>query len=350
MFQQIQPLEDSRWDALLERHPRASVFHTRAWLQALRRTYGYEPIAYTISPPGGELQNGIVFCRVTSWVTGRRLVSLPFSDHCEPLLDDQADLPAFLAASEQDFRRTGLSYIEIRPIHALDGPIRLFHSTHRYCFHQLDLGPGLDTIFNNCHKDSTQRKIRRAEREGLIYREGHSEALLDSFYRLLLLTRRRHQIPPQPKRWFRNLIAGFGEALKIRVAFNGDQPVAAILTIRYKDRLVYKYGCSNAQFNNLGGTHLLFWKAIEEAKHEGLRVFDLGRSDCESTGLVTFKDRWGASRSTLTYSRLTASADSKWNFGSAGGGWTLRIAKRIVSHLPDGILHSAGSLIYKHIA
>src|SRR5271154_2890210 len=77
---EVQPLTDRRWDEFLERHPRASVFHTTGWLKALRQTYGYEPIAYTTSPPGSDLRNAMIFCRVQSWLTGPRLVSLPFSD------------------------------------------------------------------------------------------------------------------------------------------------------------------------------------------------------------------------------------------------------------------------------
>ena len=38
----------------------------------------------------------LVFCRIHSWLTGRRLVSLPFSDHCEPLYDSEEELQ-FLA-------------------------------------------------------------------------------------------------------------------------------------------------------------------------------------------------------------------------------------------------------------
>ena len=83
----IEPLKDLRWEPFLARHPRASVFHSSAWLAALHRTYGFQPIAYTTSSAGEDLENAMVFCRVESWLTGRRLVSLPFSDHCEPLVD-----------------------------------------------------------------------------------------------------------------------------------------------------------------------------------------------------------------------------------------------------------------------
>ena len=46
------------------------------WLESLRLTYGYDPLVFTLSPAGRELENGIVFCRVRSWLTGRKLVSV----------------------------------------------------------------------------------------------------------------------------------------------------------------------------------------------------------------------------------------------------------------------------------
>jgi len=343
----VDPLHDSRWNALLESHPSSSIFHTVPWLEALRRTYGYEPIVVTMSPPGTDLSNGLVFCRIDSWLSGRRWVSLPFSDHCEPLVDDAASLQTMLSSVEQIVRQERALYLEIRPLRAVEASSDLFHSRHSYYFHQLDLTPDIDTLFRNCHKGSTQRKIRRAEREGLIYKDGQSESLLSDFYRLLFLTRKRHQLPPQPKRWFSNLIACFGDVLKIRVAFKGRQAVAAMLTIRYKNTLVYKYGGSDARFHNLGGMHLLFWKAIQEAKQEGLGVLDFGRSDCDNTGLTTFKDRWGGTRSVLTYSRFATTSNPRPLYEQEG--WKVSIAKRILSHSPDRVLHSIGDLLYKHI-
>jgi CelD/BcsL family acetyltransferase involved in cellulose biosynthesis len=345
----IQPLEDTRWNDLVATHPHATIFHTAKWLEALRRTYGYEPIVITTSPSGSELQNGLVLCRVNSWLTGCRLVSLPFSDHCDPLVDDETEIKALLSTLEQQLRQEKLRYVEIRSERALVPTPALFQSTYQHCLHQIDLTPSLETLFHNCHKDSTQRKIRRAERENLVYEEGRSETHLDIFFRLLVLTRRRHQLPPQPRTWFRNLIDCFGESLKIRIALKDRRPVASILTMQYKDTLVYKYGCCDAQFNDLGGMHLLLWKSIEEAKQQGLSVMDLGRSTCENTGLITFKDRLGSTRSVLKYVRFALSADSKGHFVPTGADWRERAAKRVFSRLPDRILCSIGDLIYKHI-
>ncbi len=295
------------------------------------------------------LSNGLAVCYVNSWLTGHRMVSLPFSDHCEPITEQAAELDALLSALQRELREEDLQYVEIRPVRNVDNFASFSTASHSYCFHQLDLSLDTETLFRNCHKDSTQRKIRRAEREELTYEDGRSQSLLATFYQLLLLTRRRHGVPPQPKRWFQNLIDCFGEALKIRVASKNSQALAAILTLRFKDTLVYKYGCSDDRFHHLGGMHLLFWKAIQEAKGDGLTVLDLGRSDLENTGLVTFKDRWGSTRSVLTYYRLSASQHPRKSLRTPGTGWKRRSAGLVLSYLPDQVFCSVGNLLYAHL-
>ncbi len=109
----IDPLRDPRWAEMLERHPRASVFHTPGWLEALRRTYGYEPVVYTTSPPRADLTDGVVLCRISSRITGRRLVSLPFSDHCEPLTERPEELRTLLNFLESIRSDEGWKYVEI---------------------------------------------------------------------------------------------------------------------------------------------------------------------------------------------------------------------------------------------
>lgn len=349
----VSPFNDTRWNDLVARHDSSSVFHSVCWLEALRRTYEYEPIVVTTSPPGEPLQNGLVFCRIRSWLTGRRWVSLPFSDHCAPLMENSDVSDRFLAALDTTLTRERLRYIEFRPLTQLNALQLPSGSSIQpgltYWLHRIDLTPDLATLFHNCHKDSIQRKIRRAQREQLDYQDGRSAELLEQFYRLLVLTRRRHGLPPQPRKWFRNLADCFGDALKIRVAAKNGRPIASILTLRHKDTLVYKYGCSDAAFNNLGGTHLLFWKSIEEAKHDNLRTFDLGRSDLNNHGLITFKDRWGGIRSLLHYATLSTASSRHLSPSASGRKWKERLSAHVFSRLPTTALSCTGSMLYKHI-
>jgi len=333
---QVDPIRDPRWAEFLERHPRASVFHAPAWLDTLRRTYGYETVVYTTSPPGSELANGLALSRIYSWLTGRRMVSLPFSDHSEPLVDSETDLQCLLDSLKRDLRREDWKYIEIRPLNTLVNGQEDFWKSVDFYFHKIDLTPPIETLFRTFHKSCIQRKIRRAEREALTYEEGSSESVLLKFYKLLLLTCHRKQLPPQPLDWFRHLINCLGDSLKIRVASKGGQPIASILTLSYKRSMLFKYGCCDARFNRLGGMQLLFWKTIQE--------FDLGRSDLYASGLVTFKDRWGSSRSVSSYLRYSASPAQK-----TGMQWKMRLAKPLFAHMPDNFLIAVGEMFYRHM-
>lgn len=343
---QADPLCDPRWHNLILAHPRSSAFHTAGWLEALRRTYGYRPIAFTTSAPSEPLDNMLVFCEVSSWATGKRLVSLPFSDHCDPLVDradDLLEVTGFLSRQACD---RGWKYIELRPRSdphclSLRGDFTL---DSEFWLHTLDLRGELQNVLQRCHPDCVRRKVRRAEREGLRYEQGRSEALLEKFYLLLVRTRRRHSLPPQPIAWFKNLLACLGESVQIRVASKGNVPTAAIVTLAFRNTVTYKYGCSDASFHNLGGMPWLFWHTIQEAKAAGFHELDLGRCDCDNMGLAAFKEHLGATRSRIAYHRYPAGAKHGLHHE-----WITRIQKPLFTCLPDSLLRATGRLIYRHI-
>jgi len=337
------PLCDPRWDLLIRNHPQASVFHTTSWLRALNTVYGYTPVVVTTCPPGTPLTNGVVFCDIKSWLTGRRFVSLPFSDHCDPLVDDPNELETLLSHLTSRVDANAKTYLEIRPKSCEPSSGSRLDRSEMYHFHLLDLRRSESDLFRNFHKDCVQRKIRRAEREQLRYEEGSSEELLEDFHNLLVMTRRRQYLPPQPLSWFRGLIAAFGENLKIRVAYKEGLAVASILTLLHNKSMVYKYGCSNAAFSSLGGTALLFWKTIQEGKDRGLEELDFGRSDVDNPGLIAFKEHWGASVFPITYWRYPrkAAGFASWSKG--------RLARTVVSAAPDLALKTVGKLLYRHI-
>src|ERR1035438_8862890 len=115
----------------------------------------------------------------------------------------------------------------------------------------------------------------------------------------------------------------------------------------YKKTLVYKYGCSDGQFNNLGGTPFLFWQAIQQAKAAGIEQFDLGRSDFEDEGLIAFKEHLGALSSELTYYRNPGVEKHKESSKPAqlARSW----AREALVRLPDSVLAGIGQAVYRHV-
>lgn len=343
----IDPLRDARWSDFVQRHPDAGLFHSTGWLEALRRTYGYEPLVVTTSQEDESLSNGIVLCRVHSRVTGRRLVSLPFSDHCEPLVRDASELEVLIAFLKKQVADGCYQYLEMRPLKGMSSTVSQRMRLERdeaFCVHQLNLSPSLEGLYHGFHKSCVQRKLRRAERERLRYEEGRSEELLLKFYKLLLQTRRRHQLPPQSMTWFRNLAACLGSSLRVRVASKDGNPIAAIITTHVHDTVVYKYGCSDAAHHNLGGMLLLIWRAIQDAKVEGARCFDFGRSDQVNKGLLAFKEHWGAVKTPLPYHFYPAG----FNKGIRTA-WKRWLIQKTCACLPDPVFERVGTALYKHV-
>ena len=337
------PLTDPRWNDLVSSHNRASAFHQHGWLEALSRTYGYQPLVLTTAADSEPMRDGLVFCRVNSWITGTRMVSLPFADHCEPLVDGSGTLSDLLKRLEAERESRRWRYIEIRPLSQIaDGQPGL-QPSRSYCFHELDITPSLEDVLRGMHKDSIRRRIQHAEREGLVHETGRSESFVDQFYRLLLMTRRRHQLLPQPRAWFKNLVECMGDNIQIRLATKDGIPIAAMMTLRHRSSVIYKYGCSDERLHNLGAMPFLFWRLIEESKASGADKIDFGRSDLSQESLIIFKDKFGSTRKELNYYRYPGEAKSK------SAAWGERKIRQFFSILPDSISSIAGRLVYRHI-
>ncbi len=342
-FYTLDPLRDERWDALTASHPRASVFHEKGWLRSLAKTYGYRPLALTSTSGTGPLADGMVFCEVASWITGTRLVSLPFSDHAEPLLNDVSGQLRLKQWACEACEQNKWKYVELRPMSWEADHGSSLVPSQSFWLHSLDLSPALAVLSRNLHKDCVLRRVRHAEKERLTYERGGSNRLLCAFYRLLTITRRRHHLLPQPRDWFSNLMAEMNPRPEIRLASKDGIPLAAIFTLRHGSTVVYKYGCSDERFHHLGGMPFLFWNLIEESKYEGVDRIDLGRTDLENKGLMEFKDRLGASRRRIDYLRYSQAQSKYWMELSH-----LAPLRGLFSLLPDELSSPMGRLVYRH--
>ena len=198
-------------------------------------------------------------------------------------------------------------------------------------------------MFRGFHKNHVVRKIRRAEREGLVYEEGSSERLLRCFFALTVVTRRRHRIPPQPIAWFRAVLDCLPAEARIRVVFKDQTPIAGMLTLSDGKTMIYKYGASEAAQHKSGGVQLLMWKTIQEASNQGCTTMDFGRSRPQNAGEVAFKDNWGGTRMSLLYWRCPGSGEA------ARSADNLHSTGRIFSVLPDWLLIVTGKALYRHI-
>jgi hypothetical protein len=75
----VDPLQHPGWDALLSSREDCSFFQSSAWARVLHDTYGHRPL-YLCRISNSRLEALLPLMEVSSWCTGKRGVSLPFTD------------------------------------------------------------------------------------------------------------------------------------------------------------------------------------------------------------------------------------------------------------------------------
>src|SRR4030042_219287 len=109
-LQIINPLDYPNWDDLLLASGDQSFFHTSAWARVLVESYNYKPLYFT-QISDGRLSALFPFMEVNSFLTGKRGASLPFTDFCDPVANDQDTFSRAMAPIKAYRRNNGWEYI-----------------------------------------------------------------------------------------------------------------------------------------------------------------------------------------------------------------------------------------------
>lgn len=338
----VNPLSYPGWDDLLLTYPNHSIFHTSAWARVLMETYGYKP-RYFFIIRNGNLSTLVPMMDVNSFLTGRRGVSLPFSDYCDPVLNDGVSFKDVMEVLIRHGSSIGWKSLELRCRECMAEQITPSAS---YFHHVLDLRGDENQIFKQ-FRGSTQRNIRKAEKENVRVSLSTSFESVRDFYRLNCMTRKQHGVPPQPFSFFLNLHKYILEKNKgfLVVAMYGDSCISAAVYLHFGKKAYYKYGASDIKAQHLRANNLVMWEAIRWYLRNGYQSFCFGRTDLESKGLRQFKNGWGTRESTLYYYKYNLRDGNYINTSPFMSGLTQKVFKI----MPIPLSKMVGSLLYRHI-
>ena len=342
-YRLVDPLDPEcgeQWDAMVAANPAATLFHTAAWAQVLADTYGYRPVYMVIeNRDGGETM--LPLMEIKSILTGTRGVSLPFTDHCEPLSMNGLGPTNLIAVVGDLARERGWKSIEFRGGADVDAvPSTSFYR------HSLRLNTDTENLFAHL-ASSTRRNIKKASREHVETRISDTEEAMKAYYRLHCITRKRQGSLPQPYSFFRNIqkhIIAKGRGFIVLGAKDGVD-IAGAVFFYFGTKALYKFGASDYSYQHLRANSLVMWKAIETLVERGQHSLCFGRTELHHEGLRRFKNAWGTDEETIHYymydlkqrSFITAPSD---------------IAKpyaRIFRALPIPLSRMAGALLYRHV-
>jgi Acetyltransferase (GNAT) domain len=340
-LQVVNPLEISNWDDKILNFSEYSFFHSSYWCKVITETYNYKPY-YFIVKSNGSISASIPLMIVNSKLTGKRAVSLPFTDYCTPLVSSEINFSDLQSNIIEFCKGKGLKYLEIR------GGNKFFNGVLPSNFdynHSLNLSIGEAELHKNL-SGNTKRNIKKSVREGTIVEISNSISALEDFYKMNCLTRKKHGLPPQPKSFFENLFKYVLAPNKGFIAigkFKGLS-IAGAVYLLLGNKAIYKFGASNMEFQNLRANNLVMWEAIKYCKNNGYESFCFGRTEPDNEGLRKFKLGWGTEEQVLNIYRY----DLRKNDFTKIQTKTTGIHNKIFNSAPLPLLKFFGSIAYRH--
>lgn len=336
----LNPLELDDWDELLLTNENYSFFHTSAWATVLHESYQYKPLYFT-SIENGELLVLVPLMEIRSPLTGRRGVSLPFTDYCQPILPDAINGQGIIDGVIDYAKRSRWKYIEWR---GGESYFQNMTPSTSYYGHTLDIAGNKDELLNS-FRDSTKRNIRKADREGVRVRILGSVESIKAFYRLNCITRKHHGLPPQPffffKKVFEHIISR--DLGIIALASHSEKVIAGAVYYHFGGKAIYKYGASDRSYQYLRPNNLVMWEAIKWYAANGFKSLCFGRTEQKNAGLLQFKRGWGAREKVIRYYKFDFKKESFVRDHPP-----YQTYSNLFQKTPVPLLKLAGSVIYRH--
>ncbi|WP_231714666.1 lipid II:glycine glycyltransferase FemX [Desulfonema ishimotonii] len=279
---------------------------------------------------------------VASFLTGKRGVSLPFSDYCNPIISKDIPISQVLSPIIEYGKKSRWKHLEIRDD---DNLLTDTAPSSSFYVHSLKLFGNGDQIFSD-FQGSTKRNIRKAVREGVTVRICNSPESVKAFYRLHCLTRKRHGVPPQPfyffKKIYKHIIsenAGF-----VALAMHREKTVGGSVYFHFGEKAFYKYGASDRNYQHLRANNLIMWESIKWYSENGYKSFCFGRTDLANEGLRRFKSGWRTTERIVRYFKYDLKKDA-----FVSDTKSMPPSQRFIfNRMPIPISKWMGRLLYRH--
>lgn len=340
----INPLEDQRWEALVHSQP-SSVFHSPAWLRVLKETYDFDVRALLVSGEDGAPLAGIVYCLIDDMMD-RRVVSLPFSDFCDPLARDQVSWNMLITELLREGGRVAMRCLH-NDLPLGDSRLAL---VNRARWHSVDLQRSAEAVWAGLD-GAARRAIRKARDCGVRVHTATDKEDLRAFFLLHLGVRKyKYGLLAQPYPFFERIWDHFlanGDGA-LMLASHEDRIIGGILFLEWQNRLYYKFNASDAAHIHLRPNDLTLWEGIQYGISRRCDILDFGLSDYDQEGLLRYKRKYSSEEKSISFLNYTPPGSPSLKEKRIRQ-LLPQITNLFVDRsVPDDVSEEAGNLLYRY--
>ena len=287
IFKKIKDTGD--WQALLDRVPFKTFFHTPVWEDFLEKEFSWMKFERYMWKD--ELLLSVARCRLFG---KEKVVSHPLCEYGGPLpMKKEVDFESFGKDFHQEFGPGARIKFHPYIFKKASNPPKNNPGLSLSTFWIEDFSKkAVEDLWRGFRK-TVRQEIKAGEGQGIYVEDCKSEEELKQFYNLYLGTVKRHKNIPWPLSVFRFLYEGTADA-GILLAKKDGKVLGGSVFLFYKPFIHYFLSASDYQFRKWNIGHLILWSAMQEYKgNREYDYFDLGGTR-RGSSLEVFKRGWGA--------------------------------------------------------
>jgi len=343
---EVRPLGASEWDdwdAFVAAHRDGSLFHTTAWMRAVRRTFPHEPVYLAARDTGGGTIHGVLpMFAVRSRLAGPMMVSVPYAVYGGVLADDDGVATALLGAAVEEAHRRSIGFIDLRSRTARFADLP---TVDRYVTFSRRMPARVEDVAG-----CLPRKARAAARNarckyGLSVRFG--DDLLGIVWDLYSRSMRRLGSINYPRSFLEALADETPGGHVVSVVYDQSRPIAGLMSFVHRDTVMPYFAGSTDAGRRVSANNYLYLTIMEWAVEHGFACFDFGRSRVDNAGSFHFKRFCGFEPEPLGYQYVSLNGRAAPNLAPSSA--RFRLARRIWPHLPLFLTRAVGARLAAHI-
>ena len=335
--------DSEAWDRFLSGHDDAVLYHTLAWRDFVQQVFRHKPY-YLLCENEGRITGILPMFLVHFPLLGSKLISMPYDIGAGgPLVTEVSAAPLLVERAMQLARELRTGYLQLRCAHKQDALAELgLEECEPVILSEIVLDDE-KAVWARVERDH-RKAMRKAARRGVVIREAASLEDCLTFFSVYLHVFRDFGTPPYNREYFERLWHDLAGTKKVRLllAEVEGRCVGGLMMFAWGRNLTSKFAAVLPEAVSLRAYPALYGRAIEIGLEEGFGRLSWGTSSRDQTGLIEFKERWGAiSNATAFYSlALTGSPPDIEKYYDTEG-----LARRAWKRLPLSLTPLLGGLL-----
>ena len=334
------------WDDYVNQHPNATPYHLTSWNISIHNAYKHD-VHYLIAKNSNKVSGILPMCHIKRPLVSDVVCASPYCDLGGVLHDNRDVRTALINKAIEFSHELGEVKLVLRERNIEHTAAHDVSGLANKKVSMILSLPETSNVLFSSFKSKLRSQIKKAEKNGLIFKFGNQDHHLSAFYTIFTHNMKQLGSPTHSYEWFKQIRNNYTDNFSIGLIYYNDLAVGTGILIRQNNSCFIPWASTITAYNRLAPNMLLYWNMLKLACDYQCDLFDFGRSTY-GEGTYKFKKQWGAEPVPLIWSQYDT--QGRKTIENLKHGSLRKLSERVWRVLPLFAVNRIGPHIRKYIS